>query len=126
MRPCAISIIVHVLGLTQLLFPLCLVPVEEEQPFSYELVLAIVVPILVLIVALTAVWLLFRYLKRKAEEKKENSSVREEFLPEKYGIRAQQVGDSTLQVKKIGRMCAFSFSLHLSKKKHCLFDDLHF
>lgn len=71
---------------------------EDETSFHFELFLAIVVPIVILIVALLGVWLFLKHMRKRRREFHDNLRVREELLPEEYGgIRATQVGDSTLK-----------------------------
>ena len=65
------------------------------------IVMAIIVPVLVLIVSLAIAWYFFRTLRKNRQESQENLRVREELLPEEYGIRATQVGDSTLKVMRL-------------------------
>ena len=71
---------------------------KEEEMFNYMVVLAIIIPVIVLIVALAIAYYFFRSLRKNRQESQENLRVREELLPEEYGIRATQVGDSTLKV----------------------------
>lgn len=56
------------------------------------------IPIIALIISLAIVCLVFNRLRKHRQTTQENYRVREELLPEKYGIRATQVGESTLQV----------------------------
>ncbi|VDI64999.1 activin receptor type-1-like isoform X1 [Mytilus galloprovincialis] len=70
---------------------------KEEQVFNYMVVLAIIVPVIVLVISLAIAWYFFRNLRKNRQESTENLRVREELLPEEYGIRATQVGDSTLK-----------------------------
>ncbi|KAJ8320021.1 hypothetical protein KUTeg_001608 [Tegillarca granosa] len=71
--------------------------VKEKSPFNIGLVLAVAIPIIALIISLAIVCLVFNRLRKHRQTTQENYRVREELLPEKYGIRATQVGESTLQ-----------------------------
>ena len=63
------------------------------------MVLAIIFPCVVLVTSIIVLWTCLHYIPKRRRESQENLQVHEELLPEVYGgIKATQVGDSTLQV----------------------------
>nr|ADD80738.1 activin-like receptor 1-like protein [Pinctada fucata] len=76
------------------------VPVQQQNElWDWKMILAIIFPIIVLICTVSVilcVWL--RCLPKRRQESQENLQAHEELLPEVYGgLKATQVGDSTLQ-----------------------------